>query len=78
MAVIANLAPYTKCLCREACDGLIYLVQVFSKKEFLLEKEDNCRTLTALFESINYLLAYHDETNQHLQIQLMKHQNLFD
>ena len=73
IAVIANLAPYTKELCREACDGLIYLVSAFSKKEFLLEKEDNCRTLTALFESINYLLAYHDETNQHLMIQLMKH-----
>ena len=43
-----------------------------------MEKEDNCRTLTALFESINYLLAYHDETNQHLMIQLMKHQGLFD
>ena len=26
IAVIANLAPYTKELCREACDGLIYLV----------------------------------------------------
>ena len=26
VAVIANLAPYTKELCREACDGLIYLV----------------------------------------------------
>lgn len=46
----------------------MYLVQVFCKKEFLIEKEDNCRTLTALFEAINYLLAYHDETNQHLQI----------
>ena len=68
IAIIANLAPYTRSLCREACDGLMYLVQVFSKKEFLLEKEDNCRTLTALFECINYLLAYHDETNQHLQI----------
>ena len=64
--MIANLAPYTKALCREACDGLIYLAQVLSKKEFLMEKEDNCRTLTALFESINYLLAYHDESNQHL------------
>jgi hypothetical protein len=66
IAVVANLAPYTKTLCREACDGLMYLVTVFSKKEFLLEKEDNCRTLTALFESINYILAYHDESNQHL------------
>lgn len=63
IAVIANLAPYTQKLCREACDGLMYLLQVFSKKEFLLEKEDNCRTLTTLFESINYVLAYHDETN---------------
>ena len=78
IAIIANLAPYTKTLCREACDGLMYLVQVFSKKEFLLEKEDNCRTLTALFESINYILAYHDESNQHLQIQLMKNQQIFD
>ena len=66
ISIISNLAPYTKALCREACDGLMYLVQVFSKREFLLEKEDNCRTLTALFECINYLIAYHDETNQHL------------
>lgn len=63
IAIIANIAPYTKSLCREACDGLLYLTQVFSKPEFLMEKEDNCRTLTALFECINYLLAYHDETN---------------
>lgn len=66
IAVIANIAPYTKQLSKESCDGIMYLVQVFSKREFLLEKEDNCRTLTALFECINYLLAYHDETNQHL------------
>lgn len=78
VAIIANIAPHTKSLCRESCDGLMYLVQVFSKKEFLLEKEDNCKTLTALFECINYLLAYHDETNQHLQIQLMKYQTMFD
>jgi hypothetical protein len=78
ISIISNLAPYTKELCREACDGLMYLVQVFSKREFLLEKEDNCRTLTALFECINYLIAYHDESNQHLQIQLMKYQSQFD
>lgn len=66
IAVISNIAPYTKKLCREACDGLMYLIQVFSKKEFLLEKEDNCKTLTSLFEAINYLIAYHDETNQYL------------
>jgi len=63
ISIISNLAPYTKELCREACDGLMYLVQVFSKREFLMEKEDNCRTLTALFECTNYLIAYHDETN---------------
>ena len=34
--------------------------------------------MTALFECINYLLAYQDETNQHLQIQLMKHQHMID
>jgi hypothetical protein len=56
----------------------MYLIQVFSKKEFLLEKEDNCKTLTSLFEAINYLIAYHDETNQYLQIQLMKYQTMFD
>lgn len=78
IAVISNIAPYTKKLCREACDGLMYLIQVFSKKEFLLEKEDNCKTLTSLFEAINYLIAYHDETNQYLQIQLMKYQTMFD
>ena len=68
IAILSNIAPYTKKLCREACDGLMYLVQVFSKKEFLLEKEDNCKSLTSLFEAINYLVAYHDETNQYLQI----------
>jgi hypothetical protein len=68
IAILSNIAPYTKKLCREASDGLIYLVQVFSKKEFLLEKEDNCKSLTSLFEAINYLIAYHDETNQYLQI----------
>ena len=26
IAIIANLAPYTRQLCREACDGLMYLV----------------------------------------------------
>jgi hypothetical protein len=44
----------------------MYLVQVFTKKEFILEKEDNAKTATALFECINYLIAYHDETNQNL------------
>lgn len=68
VAVIANIAPYTKCLSREACDGLVYLVQVCTKKEFILEREDNAKTVTALFECINYLIAYHDETNQNLQI----------
>ena len=56
----------------------MYLVQVFAKKDFLLEKEDNCKTLSSLMEAINYLIAYHDETNHYLQIQLMKYQTLFD
>lgn len=63
IAILSNIAPYTKKLCREASDGMMYLLQVFSKKEFLLEKEDNCKSLTSLFEAINYLIAYHDETN---------------
>jgi hypothetical protein len=63
IAIITNIAPYTKNLSREACDGLIYLVQVFSKKEFIVEKEDNSKAVTALFECINYLVAYHDESN---------------
>ena len=78
IAILSNLAPYTKSLCKEACDGLMYLVQVFAKKEFLLEKEDNCKTLSSLMEAINYLIAYHDESNHYLQIQLMKYQTLFD
>jgi hypothetical protein len=56
----------------------MYLFQVFSKKDFLLEKEDNCKTLGSLVEAINYLVAYHDETNHYLQIQLMKYQTMFD
>lgn len=63
IAILSNIAPYTKKICKEAADGLIYLVQVFSKKEILLEREDNCRCLTSIFEAINYLIAYHDETN---------------
>lgn len=78
VAIIANIAPYSKSLSREACDGLIYLIQVCTKKQFLLEKEDNAKTATALFECINYIIAYHDESNQNLQIQLMKNQQLFD
>ena len=66
IAILSNLAPYTKSLCKEACDGLMYLVQVFAKKEFLLEKEDNCKTLSSLMEAINYLIAYHDESNHYL------------
>jgi hypothetical protein len=66
VAILSNLAPYTKSLCKEGCDGLMYLFQVFSKKEFLLEKEDNCKTLGSLVEAINYLVAYHDETNHYL------------
>jgi hypothetical protein len=31
-----------------------------------MEKEDNCKTLNSVFETINYLVAYHDETNQYL------------
>jgi hypothetical protein len=73
IAILSNLAPYTKSLCKEGCDGLMYLVQVFAKKEFLLEKEDNCKTLSSLMEAVNYLIAYHDETNHYLQIQLMKY-----
>ena len=56
----------------------MYLFQVFTKKDFLLEKEDNCKTLGSLVECINYLIAYHDETNHYLQIQLMKYQTMFD
>lgn len=63
VAVLANVAPYVKSLSKESCDGLMYLVQIFSKKEFLLEKEDNCKTLSSLFEALNYLIAYHDESN---------------
>ena len=66
VAIVANIAPYTKCLSREGCDGLMYLVQVFTKREFIMEKEDNAKTVTALFECLNYLIAYHDETNQNL------------
>jgi len=78
IAILSNLAPYTKCLCKEGCDGLIYLVQVFANNRFLMEKEDNCKTLGSLIEAINYLIAYHDETNHYLQIQLMKYQTMFD
>jgi len=78
VAILSNIAPYTKSLCKEGCDGLMYLFQVFSKKDFLMEKEDNCKTLGSLMEAINYLISYHDETNHYLQIQLMKYQTMFD
>lgn len=66
IAILSNIAPYTKNLCKEGCEGLMYLLNVFAKKEFLLEKEDNCKTLGSLIEAINYLIAYHDETNHYL------------
>ena len=78
IAILSNIAPYTKNLCKEGCEGLMYLLNVFAKREFLLEKEDNCKTLGSLIEAINYLIAYHDETNHYLWIQLMKYQSVFD
>jgi hypothetical protein len=66
VAILSNIAPYTKHLSKQACDGLMYLVTVFAKKEFLLEREDNCKSLSSLLEAINYLIAYHDETNHYL------------
>jgi hypothetical protein len=66
VAILSNLAPYTKSLCKEGCEGLMYLLKIFSKKEFLKEREDNCKCLVSLMEAINYLIAYHDETNHYL------------
>ena len=48
IAILSNLSPYTQSLRKEVCDGLIYLVQVFAKKDFLFEKEGNCKTLESL------------------------------
>jgi hypothetical protein len=45
---------------------LMYLLNVFAKNEFLLEKEDNCKSMSSLMEAINYLIAYHDESNHYL------------
>jgi hypothetical protein len=73
VAVLSNLAPYTKNLCKDGCEGLLYLVKMFAKKEFLLEKEDNAKSLCSLMEAVNYLIAYHDETNHYLQVMLMKY-----
>lgn len=78
IAILSNLAPYTKTLSKEACDGLLYMVQIFSRKEFLMEKEDNCKTLGSLMEAINYLIGYHDENNHYLQICLMRYQGMFE
>ena len=63
IAILSNLAPYTKSLCKDGCEGMLYLLTIFAKKEFLLEREDNCKTLCSLMEAINYLIAYHDESN---------------
>jgi len=72
VAIMANIAPYTRNLSKDACDGIMYLVTVFTQPAFLTEKEDNCKTLTSLLECINYLIAYQDDTNQHIQVQLLK------
>lgn len=66
IAILSNLAPYTKSLCKDGCEGLLYLLTVFAKKDFLMEREDNCKTLCSLMEAINYIIAYHDETNHYL------------
>jgi len=31
VAILSNLAPYTKSLCKEGCEGLMYLLKIFSK-----------------------------------------------
>jgi len=63
VAILANVAPHIKHLSKESCDGLIFLVQNFSKNEFLMENEDNTKALYSVFETINFLISYHDETN---------------
>lgn len=72
ISILSNLAPYTKSLCKESANALVYLVQVFSRKNFLVEKEDNTKVLSNLSETLSYLLAYQDEGNQRLQYSLLK------
>ena len=55
----------------------MYLVEVFSKESFLKEKEDHLKVLTALMESINYMIAYCDEGNEELFLALVRYKSHF-
>lgn len=61
----------------EAVASLMYLVEIFSKESFLKEKEDHLKVLTALMESINYMIAYSDEGNEELFLSLVRHKSIF-
>jgi hypothetical protein len=78
ISILSNLAPYTKSLCKESANALIYLIQVFSRKNFLIEKEDNAKVLANLCETLSYLLAYQDEGNQKLQFTLLRNREVIE
>lgn len=44
---------------------------------FLKESENNCWVLSNVFESINYILQYHDEGNEEFLVTLIKYWELF-
>ena len=77
ISILSNLSPYVKSLCKESCTGLMYLMQVFSKEEFLLENVNHCSVLSILLDTINNLIAFNSQSNHHLKIQLVKHRILF-
>jgi len=55
-SIISNISPYVKNLSKESSECILQLVKRFANVSFLKESENNCRVLSNVFESINYIL----------------------
>jgi hypothetical protein len=77
VSVMSNTAPYVKNLSKLSFEAMVKTLNILSNESRLLESEENCRTITNLFEAINYMLSYNDGYNQLLWLTLIKNRDLF-
>jgi len=62
----------------QSCSGIVYLLGMFSSKQFMFVAEDNAKALSLLIEAINYIISYQDESNSKLIYALLAKQEIFE
>ncbi|KAJ3052182.1 cell wall biogenesis protein, partial [Rhizoclosmatium hyalinum] len=58
LMVLANMAPYFKCLCVVSCNKLMSLLKVFVNPAFLVSKEANHKCVFYLVDLCNGVVQY--------------------